>query len=68
MQDMLLPAGKMCQDCRHYNLCKFLFDCPATGYECDWSPSRFEEKIKNESTNRVPESNTTDVTASAGDL
>ncbi len=44
MRDMLLPDGKMCKDCRNYNFCKFLFDCPETGYECDWSPSRFVDK------------------------
>lgn len=42
--DMLLPSGNTCYDCRNFLRCKMLFSCTATNTECDFSPSRFREK------------------------
>lgn len=42
--DMDLPIGKMCGDCRHYDRCVMLFSCPVTNVKCDWAPSRFHPK------------------------
>lgn len=39
--DMKLPAGKTCGDCKHFNRCEWLISCKPTNEECDWSPSRF---------------------------
>jgi hypothetical protein len=44
MDDMKLPEGKTCSDCRSWARCK-KFIGSLTGKEttCDWAPSRFEE-------------------------
>lgn len=39
----LLPAGKTCSDCRHFERCQMLFSCSGTNEYCDWSPSRFRQ-------------------------
>jgi hypothetical protein len=41
---MLLPPGKTCGDCRHYERCRFLVGRSLTEQHCDWYPSRFQEK------------------------
>jgi hypothetical protein len=44
MDDMKLPVGKTCSDCRKWSQCKRIIGS-LTGKEtiCDWAPSRFEE-------------------------
>jgi hypothetical protein len=46
--DMQLPAGKTCIDCRAYYYCRRLFGCPDTNTTCDWSPSRFSLRVEPE--------------------
>lgn len=41
--DMRLPVGKTCADCRHFKHCAWLIGCEPTNTNCDWSPSRFVE-------------------------
>ena len=43
--EMNLPAGKTCGDCSFYGRCKAFFGCPATNDNCDWSPSKFKQKV-----------------------
>jgi hypothetical protein len=42
---MNLPPGKTCGDCSFYGRCKAFFGCPATNDNCDWSPSKFKQKV-----------------------
>ena len=42
--DMRLPKGKTCSDCRFYQSCVDFFGCEPTNEGCDWSPSSFVEK------------------------
>ncbi len=46
--DMKLPAGKTCGDCRWYSRCEWLVGCESSNTECDWAPSRFVEKAREE--------------------
>lgn len=43
--EMNLPPGKTCGDCFFYERCKGFFGCPATNDNCDWSPSRFKQRV-----------------------
>lgn len=38
---MLLPAGKTCADCAHFNRCNAMFGHIAADEVCDWAPSQF---------------------------
>lgn len=38
---MSLPAGKTCQDCRHFHQCVLLFNPNPMNEVCDYSPSFF---------------------------
>lgn len=40
-QEMNLPDGSSCADCRHFTRCAALFGHIAEDEVCDWSPSRF---------------------------
>ena len=41
-KDMLLPKGKTCKDCLHFQrTCEWLISCDPNKTSCDWSPSRF---------------------------
>ena len=40
---MVLPEGKTCGVCAHFNRCEMLFQCRPSSSRCDWSPSRFVE-------------------------
>jgi hypothetical protein len=42
--DMQLPAGKTCADCRFFSFCVKLFGCDAQNTTCDWAPSRFKPR------------------------
>ena len=46
--DMKLPAGKTCEDCRWYSRCEWLISCEPSNTTCDWAPSRFVEKAREE--------------------
>src|SRR5690606_38996730 len=39
--DMKLPAGHTCSDCRHFARCQKLCSRRGDETECDWSPSMF---------------------------
>ncbi len=45
-KDMLLPEGKTCKDCFHFERCEWLIQCKPNRISCDWSPSRFVEVKK----------------------
>jgi hypothetical protein len=47
--DMKLPEGETCNDCYHFTRCIALFGAKETNTTCDWSPSRFN-KIMTENT------------------
>jgi hypothetical protein len=36
-----IPDGKTCNDCRHYERCRWLLSREPTETKCDWTPSRF---------------------------
>ncbi|OLU23112.1 hypothetical protein BVH03_23075 [Pseudomonas sp. PA15(2017)] len=40
--DMDLPEGMTCGDCRHARRCIAMFGHIAEDLSCDWSPSRFQ--------------------------
>ena len=42
--DMALPSGKTCIDCKFHGYCVKLFGCDPTNTHCDWAPSRFAAK------------------------
>jgi regulator of replication initiation timing len=42
---MNLPPGKTCGDCANFARCQGFFGCPATNDNCDWSPSKFKQKV-----------------------
>lgn len=42
---MNLPAGKTCADCVHCKRCTAMFGHIPADESCDWSPSRFRERI-----------------------
>jgi len=46
--DMKLPIGKTCADCRWYERCKWLISCDPANITCDWAPSRFKQKVTEE--------------------
>lgn len=41
--DMTIPDGKRCADCRNFDRCKALFGCSGANSRCDWAPHRFVE-------------------------
>lgn len=43
--NMDLPPGKTCEDCINCRLCCAVYGKTPKDTECDWSPSRFVEKI-----------------------
>lgn len=43
--DMDLPEGKTCGDCIHCYRCSAIFGHIPTDEVCDWSPSRFRERV-----------------------
>ena len=43
--DMILPAGKTCDNCLHAKRCVNLFGCNLSNDYCDWSPARFVPRI-----------------------
>ena len=46
---MLLPKGKTCADCVHFTkTCKWLIACNPNNTNCDWNPSRYQQKQDNE--------------------
>lgn len=44
--DMNLPPGKTCADCVHCARCTAIFGHIPEDEVCDWSPSRFRDKVK----------------------
>lgn len=40
--DMLLPRGMTCLDCRHFRRCQALVGVKGDETICDWAPSRFQ--------------------------
>lgn len=40
-----LPAGKVCDDCAHEQLCKFLIGITGNETECDFDPSNFYDDV-----------------------
>ena len=42
--DMKLPAGKTCGDCRHVAHCLAVYGIKAENTTCDFAPSRFEDR------------------------
>ena len=46
--DMLLPAGKTCEDCQTRDICRHLLGVSwdPDGRACDFSPSRFIDQWK----------------------
>jgi len=36
--------NQKCGDCAHFERCQALFQCQIEAVECDWIPSRFQEK------------------------
>lgn len=42
-EEMKLPAGSTCKDCKLYSRCRQLFNCDEFT-TCDWWPRRFEPK------------------------
>lgn len=45
MNDMDLPTGKTCADCCHLRRCVGMGFTKAENTNCDFSPSRFVEKL-----------------------
>lgn len=43
-EDMLLPPGKLCRDCKSFTRCEWLIGCSPTSTMCDWAPSRFRPR------------------------
>lgn len=43
--DMKLPEGKTCGDCRHIKRCTALFGVKATNTFCDFAPSCFSDAM-----------------------
>ena len=46
--DMALPAGKSCADCRNYERCRAFIGARHIHDKqtrCDWAPSRFWERV-----------------------
>ena len=43
--DMALPAGMDCKDCRWLRRCSTLLGIPPGNRTCDFSPSRFEHYV-----------------------
>lgn len=41
---MVLPAGRTCGDCAHFERCNAMFGHIAADEVCDWSPSRFRQR------------------------
>lgn len=41
-QNMRLPEGKTCADCKFINHCIVLINCDPKNTSCDWAPSRFK--------------------------
>jgi hypothetical protein len=41
---MMLPQGKSCSDCIHFNRCAWLIACNPNNTICDWSPSKFTQR------------------------
>lgn len=41
-KEALLPHGKTCKDCVHFNRCAWLIQAKPNQQECDWVPSRFK--------------------------
>jgi len=39
-EEMKLPDGKMCNDCRHFKRCRSFFDCDGSK-SCDFWPNVF---------------------------
>lgn len=49
--DMLLPEGKSCADCRNFERCKaFIGERHINDkqHRCDWAPSRFLQRNETE--------------------
>lgn len=44
-EQMNLPEGKTCGDCVHCRRCTLMFGHIPADEVCDWSPSRFREKV-----------------------
>lgn len=42
--DMDLPGGKCCDDCKWLKRCVWLLQREGDEVQCDWSPSRFQER------------------------
>lgn len=40
-EDMLLPKGETCGNCKHYERCQWLLSIKGWEGACDWCPSRF---------------------------
>ena len=50
--DIMLPEGKTCKDCKHYHRCGQFINIDGDEIQCDFSPSRFalseKELVKGE--------------------
>lgn len=57
-ENSILPTGKTCADCAHFNQCDWLFSCVPENTACDWSPSRFREPPKASEPPETPEERT----------
>ena len=57
-KEMLLPSGKTCSDCQHFEQkCKWLIGPSiAANSFCDWSPSRFRDLMFTAASARTPAS------------
>ncbi len=43
--EMKIPEEKTCQSCFHLKRCVSLYGVKAESVTCDWSPSRYQEKL-----------------------